>query len=136
MQLRVHGMQDSHARTGYAVTAFIPEEVLTTLTKADRDTRIAFVRIVSDELVRRALSGAWNVNSRGAVSALVFEPLVPGRPLGAAGAIFDTPRGPAILTGRKPGESGLEYAKRQDAEALTMMRSQRPLLPKEAESEL
>lgn len=136
MQLRVHGMQDSHARTGYGVTAFIPEEVLSALTKSDSETRIAFVRVVADELVRRALAGAWNVNSRGAVSALMFEPLVPGKPLGAAGAIFDTPLGTQIALGRKRGETAVDYATRQDQVALTLGRRQHPLLPREAESDL
>jgi len=151
MQLRVHGMSDGRGRTGYGVTAFIPEEVLRSLKDATAGDKVAFVRVVADELVRRALAGAWNVNSRGAVSALLFEPLVPGRTPGAIGAIFDTPHGPEIACGRKPGEDRETYSQRQamqthimrlsqaeelDAELMLAQRDSRPLLPREAESDL
>jgi hypothetical protein len=140
MQLRVHGMTDNHHRTGYGVTAFIPEEVLDVLTKVDAQTRISFVHIVADELVRRALAGAHHVNSRGAISALLFEPLVPGKQCGAIGAIFDTPSGPQIAVARQPGEDRETHSQRQERESLTMMRSEasmaRPALPKEAGSNL
>jgi hypothetical protein len=139
-QLRVHGMTDNHHRTGYGVTAFIPEEVLNVLTKVDAQTRISFVRIVADELVRRALAGAHHVNSRGAISALLFEPLVPGKQCGATGAIFDTPSGPQIAVARQPGEDRETHSQRQERESLTMIRSEasmaRPALPKEAGSNL
>jgi hypothetical protein len=138
MQLRVHGMSDGRGRTGYGVTAFIPEEVLSEI----RNARMAkiFTQIVADELVRRALAGAHLVNSRGAISALLFEPLVPGKQCGAIGAIFDTPSGPQIAVARQPGEDRETHSQRQERESLTMMRSEasmaRPALPKEAGSNL
>jgi hypothetical protein len=95
---------------------------------------------VADELVRRALAGAHHVNSRGAISALLFEPLVPGKQCGATGAIFDTPSGPQIAVARQPGEDRETHSQRQARESLTMMRSEasmaRPALPKEAGSNL
>ncbi len=97
MQLRVYGLSDSQRRTGYGVTAFIPTEVLDTLRVSPVGVLDNFCLTIAAELVRRALRGLWNINSRGAVSALVFEPVMSGSHTpGVMGIIFDTPAGPEI----------------------------------------
>lgn len=134
MQLRVHGMTDRAGRTGFGVTAFIPEETLSAI--REKDVAVTFTRIVADELVRRALAGAHHVNSRGAVSALLFEPLVPGRPCGVIGNVFDTPRGPAIALGRAPGDDYETHQRKEKLAMQKMLERNPPLLPREAESDL
>jgi len=74
MQLRVHGMS-IEGRTGYAVTAFIPEEVNTQIRNSHKEVQSGFIQVIACELVGRALKQLWNVNSRGAVSAMVFNHL-------------------------------------------------------------
>lgn len=94
MQLRVFGMTSGAAsRTGYGVTAFIPSETLEFIRAEQAAGRWSalrdFTKLVSDELVSRALRGALHINSRGAASAMVFPAIVPGKPLGVVGNIED-----------------------------------------------
>lgn len=70
-QLRVHGMS-VRQRTGYGVTAFIPEGIVDKI-KVDAGLRAAFIKMVAESLVESAVSGLLNINSRGKVSALIFE---------------------------------------------------------------
>ena len=74
MQLRVHGMS-IEGRTGYAVTAFIPEEVNERMRNSHKEVQNSFAHVIALELVSRALKQLWNVNSRGAVSATIFNHL-------------------------------------------------------------
>lgn len=70
MQLRVHGMS-VRQRTGYGVTAFIPEGVVDKI-KSDAGMRAAFTKMVAESLVESAVSGLLNINSRDKVSAILF----------------------------------------------------------------
>jgi len=93
MQLRVHGMGIA-GRTGYAVTTFIPEEVNTRIRNSHKDVQDSFVRVIACELVTRALKQLWNVNSRGAISAMVFHHMAKGGKYDHSEAlpIFDSDR--------------------------------------------
>ena len=108
MNLRVAG-QSVRGRTGYAVTTFIPEDVLAAL-RARPERVPEFIKLVASELVARAMKGLWNVNSRGAVSALIFEDVSnPRAGLQPVGVCFDTPNGPdVILVNKQPNRKQIK----------------------------
>jgi|SRR5882672_8676513 len=93
LHLRVHGMSSGTRRTGYGVTAFIPDDVLSYLRASSEDMRDVFAITVAKELVRRAIEGLYHINSRGKRSALIFGSL--SNP-GAHGSVFDEPDGMQI----------------------------------------
>jgi len=97
LHLRVHGMS-SGERTGYGVTAFIPNDVLSYLRVSGEHLQDVFVITVAKELVRRAIEGLYHINSRGKRSALFFSSL--NNP-GAVGIVFDEPDGLKITFGNK-----------------------------------
>lgn len=100
MQLRVMQM-NTGGRTGYGVTAFIPEEVIKTLNVADSDRIAAFSKLVFDVLLQRALAGMFHINSRGNISAILFAPLGSTRNgLAPCGAVFDVDQNPRIEMAR------------------------------------
>lgn len=75
MKLRVYQM-DEGIRTGFAVTAFIPSDVLAHLKNNLPAERVALRNRVAEVLVERALRGLWNLQGVDQkVTALVFEPL-------------------------------------------------------------
>lgn len=74
MQLRVYQMQNEEGRSGFAVTAFVPNDVLAHAKKFPQ-YKNTLVRTVAIVLVRRALDGLWNMGHENKVTALVFEPI-------------------------------------------------------------
>ncbi len=74
MQLRVENSDPaSLGRIGWQVSAWIPQEVLDTITSERKAQHLK--RDIADGLVDQALRGIFRVNSKGAVAALVFEPM-------------------------------------------------------------
>lgn len=62
-------------RTGFAVSAFVPTDVLIRLNAASPQARNNFQMRVTKVLVDHALRGLYRVTARGTMVAMVFEPL-------------------------------------------------------------
>jgi len=74
MQLRVH-QESVRGRTGFMVSAFVPDSVLATLRRSPRRAHEAFRDRIAKVLVERALEGLFRVSSQGRMVAMIFEPL-------------------------------------------------------------
>lgn len=74
MQIRVHGRWE-HGKTGYGVTAFIPEEVLAVMRGKQEKDQALFVEVVAKVLVDRAIKGLYYRNQHGKAAAMIFEPV-------------------------------------------------------------
>lgn len=96
-QLRVMQM-NVRGRTGYGVTAFIPNEVLERL-RIDEAQRVPFRDAVFTALLERALGGMWHINSRGNISAILFAPKGSAKE-GICGAVFDADTNPHVELAR------------------------------------
>lgn len=92
MQLRVHG-ESIRGRTGFMVSAFVPNDVLDRLVKSTDAQKAAFRDRVAAELVSLALRGLFRVTQKGTMHAMIFEPLGPESNKRIASAIFETADG-------------------------------------------
>jgi hypothetical protein len=86
--LRVHGMT-VRGRTGYGVTAFVPNEVLDKV-RHNPEKQDALRTAIFDALLHRALAAMWNINSRGAIMATIFSPLDVNGNSEPCGVLFDS----------------------------------------------
>jgi hypothetical protein len=86
--LRVHGMT-VRGRTGYGVTAFVPNEVLDKV-RHNPEKQDALRTAIFDALLHRALAAMWNINSRGAIMATIFSPPDVNGNSEPCGVLFDS----------------------------------------------
>lgn len=98
MQLRVHQESIRH-RTGYMVSAFIPQGVVEKLNSFTAGNRAKFVSVVAESLVNNALSGILRRNSAtNKLTALIFEPITSmGQNVKLVGGIFETDQRPEYI---------------------------------------
>lgn len=91
MQLRVHQESVRH-RTGYMVSAFIPQGVIEKLVHMSTDEQQRFVKAVAEVLVSNAMSGIYKRSqSTNKLTALIFEPITKhGQEAKLVGGIFET----------------------------------------------
>lgn len=92
LQLRVH-QESVGNRTGFMVSAFIPQGVIARLSAGTDTQRAAFHHNVAKVLVEYALKGIFRVSKQGNMVAMVFEPLGPGSNKRIASPIFETADG-------------------------------------------
>lgn len=91
LQLRVHQESVRH-RTGYMVSAFIPQGVIEKLVHMSTDEQQRFVKAVAEVLVSNAMSGIYKRSqSTNKLTALIFEPITKhGQEAKLVGGIFET----------------------------------------------
>lgn len=92
LQLRVH-QESVGNRTGFMVSAFIPQGVITRLSAGTDTQRAAFHHNVAKVLVEYALKGVFRVSKQGNMVAMVFEPLGPKSNKRIVSPIFETADG-------------------------------------------
>lgn len=145
MQLRVYSMDDG-IRTGFAITAFIPSDVLAYVKKGLPAARNDLVTHVARVLVHRAIKGLWNLQGVDQkVTAIVFEPIgrsaqastwVEGgkRPIHIA-PMVDGPQ--TVAWKNNLLQQSISDIKREARRMSELSdKHNRPALPREAESEL
>lgn len=95
MQLRVH-QESVRKRTGYMVSAFIPDGVVTKLAELGADKQKQFAAAVAEVLVSNAVNGILKRHqSTNKLTALIFEPIIKqGQNVQLVGGIFETDQGP------------------------------------------
>lgn len=98
MQLRVH-QESVRRRTGYMVSAFIPDGVVTRLAELGEAKQKEFVTVVAEVLVNNALSGILKRHqSTNKLTALIFEPITKlGQNVQLVGGIFETDQRPELV---------------------------------------
>jgi hypothetical protein len=137
MQLRVMQMS-AHGRTGYGVTAFIPNEVLEKV-RNDSTQQALLRQTVAITLIQRALAGMWHLNSRGNISAVLFAPKGAAKE-GICGAVFDADTNPHVELARSKANDPLVRHIEQtiiDAQAENRPPETKAIdLPREASSDL
>lgn len=104
-QLRVMQMNNARGRTGYGVTAFIPNEVIARLSTDTPERLIQFRDAVFTSLFERAVRGMWHINSRGNISAILFAP-VGSKKEGICGAVLDVDTNPHVELARSRANDG------------------------------
>lgn len=99
MQLRVHQESVRH-RTGYMVSAFVPDGVVQQLRHLGADSQQQFASAVAESLVSNAISGIYKRSAAtGKLTALIFEPITKrGQNVQLVGGIFETSQGPEVIT--------------------------------------
>lgn len=88
-QLRV-AQETVQDRTGFMVSAFIPQGVITQLNRRGESAKRAFCTRVVAILTEHALKGIYRVSAKGKMVAMVFEPLGPNSDKRAISPIFET----------------------------------------------
>lgn len=73
MQLRVWNSGSVHGRTGFMVSAFVPQEVIGKLIEKPERADV-FVREVANVLVLSAVKGLVHQATQGEVNAIIFSP--------------------------------------------------------------
>lgn len=98
MQLRVHQESVRH-RTGYMVSAFVPDGVVQQLRYLGADSQQQFVSAVAESLVSNAIAGIYKRSAAtGKLTALIFEPITKrGKNVQLVGGIFETSSGPEFV---------------------------------------
>lgn len=98
MQLRVHQESVRH-RTGYMVSAFIPQGVIEKLIHMSSVEQQRFVKAVAEVLVDNAMKGLYKRSqSTNKLTALIFEPITkPGQSVKLVGGIFETDQAPSFV---------------------------------------
>ena len=89
MQLRVHG-ESIRGRTGFMVSAFIPNGVLERLRAGTERQKSEFQQRVVTELVALALRGIFRVSNHGTMQAMIFAPVSKDAKRATPSAIFET----------------------------------------------
>lgn len=99
LQLRVHQETVRH-RTGYMVSAFIPQGVVEKLVHISSDEQQRFVKTVAEVLVDNAMKGLYKRSqSTNKLTALIFEPITkPGQSVQLVGGIFETDQRPDAVS--------------------------------------
>lgn len=99
MQLRVHQESVRH-RTGYMVSAFIPEGVVKQISR----DKSKFVSVVAEALVNNAINGILKRSAATSkLTALIFEPVNKhGQNVKLVGGFFETDRGPDRMIAMMP----------------------------------
>lgn len=97
-QLRVH-QESVRRRTGYMVSAFIPDGAVTRLAELGEAKQKEFVTVVAEVLVNNALSGILKRHqSTNKLTALIFEPITKlGQNVQLVGGIFETDQRPEFV---------------------------------------
>lgn len=98
MQLRVH-QESVRRRTGYMVSAFVPQGAVEKLIHLGADQQKAFVTAVAEVLVNSAMKGIYKRSAAtGKLTALIFEPVTKrGQNIQLVGGIFETNQQPEFV---------------------------------------
>lgn len=98
MQLRVH-QESVRRRTGYMVSAFVPQGAVEKLIHLGADDQHKFVQAVAEVLVSSAMNGIYKRSqATGKLTALIFEPVSKrGQNIQLVGGIFETDQQPVFV---------------------------------------
>lgn len=99
MQLRVH-QESVRKRTGYMVSAFISDGVVTKLVELGADKQKQFAAVVAEVLVSNAVNGILKRHqSTNKLTALIFEPITKQgqEHVQLVGGIFETDQRPEFV---------------------------------------
>lgn len=118
MHLRVHQQNPTgvRGRTGWMVSAFIPDSVLSALRRRPEGLQ-DFITLVAHALVSNAINRILFVSNKGEVSALIFTPAdESGTNFNLAGTLFHASPGSADsfrLHDKRDDETDAAYEKRK-----------------------